>query len=110
MQRIRGWSRWIVAVAAAVQLAACVSVGDPFSVNAVRRIEIGRTTQEDVRRMFGEPWRTGVDDGQKTWTYGDYRYSLFSEAKTRDLVVRFDDRGIVRGYTFNSTHPEDRGL
>lgn len=103
-----------VALAAAlgtvVPLGGCLSVGHEFPVDPVRRIEMGETTREDVREWFGEPWRTGVDDGRPTWTYGHYRYSLFSDARTRDLVVRFDDRGRVASYTFNSTYPEDRGL
>ena len=88
----------------------CLSVGHEFPVEPVRKIEIGTTTREDVRGMFGEPWRTGIEDGERTWTYGCYRYSLFAEAATRDLVVRFDARGVVTSYTFNSTHAEDAEL
>ena len=57
--------------------------------------------------MLGQPWRTGLEDGTPTWTYGYYKYNLIGESQTRDLVVRFDERGIVRSYTFNSTYPED---
>jgi hypothetical protein len=88
----------------------CMNVGREFPVEPVRKIEIGKTTQRDVRGMFGEPWRTGIEDGERTWTYGRYHYSLFGEAVTRDLVVRFDGRGVVTSYTFNSTHAEDAEL
>jgi hypothetical protein len=91
-------------------VAGCLNVGHEFPVEPVRKIEIGTTTREDVRGMFGEPWRTGIEDGERTWTYGRYRYSLFSAATTRDLVVRFDARGVVTSYTFNSTHAEDAEL
>jgi outer membrane protein assembly factor BamE (lipoprotein component of BamABCDE complex) len=110
MRRLPNVGRVALAAAAGMALAACVSAGDKFDVGAVRRLEIGETTRTEVRQMFGDPWRTGVDDGQKTWTYGHYRYSMFSDAQTRDLVIRFDDKGIVRSYTFNSTYPEDREL
>jgi hypothetical protein len=90
--------------------AGCLNVGHEFPVEPVQKIEIGATTREDVRAMFGEPWRTGIEDGERTWTYGRYRYSLFGEAATRDLVVRFDARGVVTSYTFNSTHAEDAEL
>ena len=46
-----------------------------------------------------------MDDGDQTWTYGHYRYSLFGEAKTEDLVIRFDKDGVVSSYTFNTTDP-----
>lgn len=88
-------------------LAGCLSVGRPFPVERVAEIQIGRTTHQDVRRMFGDPWRTGLEDGRRTWTYGSYRYALLGETRTRDLVLRFDDKGVVASYTFNSTHPED---
>jgi hypothetical protein len=53
--------------------------------------------------MFGSPWRVGIEDGQRTWTYGNYSYVLFSEKKAKDLVVRFDDRDVVASYTFSTT-------
>ena len=81
------------------------SVGRPFPVQRVRQIEIGATTQEDVRQMFGSPWRTGIEDGFKTWTYGEY-----SVNNSRDLLIRFDDKGVVKSYSFSSSFPEDRNL
>lgn len=88
----------------------CLHVGQEFAVEGVPGIEIGATTQDQIREAFGEPWRTGREDGQRTWTYGDYRYSLFGPGRTRDLVVRFDDRGRVASYAFSSTWAEDRDL
>lgn len=81
------------------------SVGRPFPVERVRHIEIGTTTRADVRQMFGEPWRTGIEDGFRTWTFGEY-----SMKKTRDLVIRFDDRNVVKSYSFSSSFPEDENL
>lgn len=86
----------------------CATVGRPFPVGPVKQIAIGETTKEQIRADFGEPWRTGLEDGATTWTYGHYRYSLFNPAMTRDLVVRFDKVGKVSSYTFNSTYEEDR--
>ena len=88
-------------------LVGCATVGRDFPVGPVAQIEKGVTTKTDVRAMFGNPWRTGVEDGRETWTYGHYRYSLFGDAKTRDLVVRFDPDGKVASYSFNSTYPQD---
>jgi hypothetical protein len=69
----------------------------------VSDIRIGETTQEEIRAMFGSPWRTGIEDGMQTWTYGKYRYRLFGRARTKDLVIRFDARKIVVSYSFNTT-------
>ncbi|CCG97203.1 hypothetical protein MARHY3749 [Marinobacter nauticus ATCC 49840] len=53
--------------------------------------------------MFGEPWRTGIEDGKRTWTYGKYRWSAFGDDETTDLVVRFNNDGTVSSYVYNTT-------
>jgi hypothetical protein len=92
-------------------LCGCATIGREFPVGPVAQIKIGVTTSEEIRTLFGAPWRTGIEDGNKTWTYGQYQYSAFSPAQTRDLVVRFGPQGkIVRSYSFNSTFKEDGGF
>jgi hypothetical protein len=85
----------------------CITIGRPFPVGAVYQIKMGETTRTEINRLFGNPWRTGIDNDRKTWTYAHYRYTLFGGPMTRDLVVRFDDKGVVVSYTFNSTYPQD---
>lgn len=93
--------------ALACVLFGCVSVGREFPVRPIPKIQIGETTQNEVARVFGRPWRTGLEDGRKTWTYGQYRYTIFGYTLTRDLVIRFDDNNVIESYTFNSTEPDD---
>ena len=81
----------------------CATVGKDFPVDRVSEIQIGKTTQQDVREEFGHPWRVGIEDGQNTWTYGKYRYKLFGDASTQDLVIRFDNQNMVTSFTFNTT-------
>jgi hypothetical protein len=81
----------------------CASIGHEFPAGQISTIRIGQTTQNDIYTTFGAPWRTGIDNGMKTWTYGHYRYSLFSEGETEDLVIKFDSRGVVSSYVFNTT-------
>lgn len=81
----------------------CVSVGWHFPADPIAGLEVGRTTQSDVRQQFGPPWRTGFEDGQRTWTYGHYRYSLLGPAYARDLVLKFDEGGVLTSYTYAST-------
>jgi len=88
-------------------LAGCMTIGRDFPTQHVSQLEIGTTTRAQVRELFGTPWRTGVEDGQPTWTYGHYRYALLGTTRTRDLVVRFDAADVVASYTFNSTDPKD---
>jgi hypothetical protein len=103
----RGGARAIVLGIACLLffLSACATVGRDFETARVADIQIGKTTQADIEAMFGKPWRTGIEDGLRTWTYGKYRYSVFSKTSTRDLVVRFDKNNVVSSYTFNTTEP-----
>ncbi|MDX1649769.1 MAG: outer membrane protein assembly factor BamE [Myxococcota bacterium] len=88
-------------------LAGCITIGRDFPVGPVNGLEVGRTTRQDVREAFGPPWRTGLEDGQLTWTYGYYQYGLFFDPRARDLVLRFDDRGVLASYSYNATREED---
>lgn len=81
----------------------CATVGHEFPAGQVSTIKIGQTTQNDIYTTFGVPWRTGLDNGMKTWTYGNYYYSLFSDGSTEDLVIKFDNRGVVASFVFNTT-------
>ncbi len=92
-----------LSLAMIVLLSGCASFGKEFPVHDVGRIEIGKTTQKQIIEMFGSPWRTGLESGQKTWTYGSYGYALFQEKRATDLVIRFDEKNLVASYTFSTT-------
>ncbi len=83
--------------------AGCATVGQDFPTHNVDQIRLGETSRADIQEMFGEPWRTGLKDGKRTWTYGKYRWSAVGEAQTTDLVVTFDDDGTVDSYVYNTT-------
>ncbi len=83
--------------------AGCASIGREFPSAQVPMVHVGQTTKQQIRSMFGAPWRVGIENGQRTWTYGHYRYSLFGQGSTEDLVVRFDENGLVASYVFNTT-------
>jgi outer membrane protein assembly factor BamE (lipoprotein component of BamABCDE complex) len=102
---LKAWSALAPILTAMLMLlpAGCATVGRDFPVDRVSDIRIGETTQNEVRAMFGSPWRVGIEDGQRMWTYGKYRYRAFGQASTQDLVIRFDGRGVVASYTFNTT-------
>ncbi len=90
----------VLALAAAA--AGCASIGRPFPADQVRSIAAGKTTRDQVQAEYGRPYRTGLEDGDETWTYLDYKLSLFGPQRTRDLFVRFNADGTVKSYSFNS--------
>jgi hypothetical protein len=103
----KGFSGGILLCAILLACAGCMTVGHDFPVDPVSHIQIGKTTKGEVLSLFGQPWRTGIENGMKTWTYGLYRYCLFGESRTRDLVLRFDKDDMVASFSFNSNYPED---
>lgn len=92
----------------ALFLSGCATIGHDFPVAEVSRIETGATSQEEIRRRFGDPWRVGVEDGETTWTYGKYKYRLFGQPSTTDLVIRFDPQGRVTSYSFSTTEHQEK--
>ncbi|WP_372966655.1 outer membrane protein assembly factor BamE [Marinobacter sp.] len=81
----------------------CATVGRDFATHNVEQIHVGETTRADIQNMFGEPWRTGIENGKRTWTYGKYRWSAIGDAETTDLVVRFNSDDTVSSYVYNTT-------
>ena len=81
----------------------CITLGKDFPEANVSSITIGVTTKNEISKLFGSPWLSGVQDGQPAWTYGSYDYSLFGERKAKDLVVQFDDKAKVSSFTFSTT-------
>lgn len=90
-------------------LPGCITAGKEFNYHMVPQIQLNQTTRAQIEQMFGPPWRTGVEDGKQTWSYGSYKYGV-GETQSRDLVVRFDKNGTVVSYTFNSSYPEDKRM
>jgi len=85
----------------------CANMGRDFADRRVLDIQIGKTTQDDLRDMFGSPWRVGIEDGKTTWTYGRYQYRLIGDSKTKDLVIHFNKDNIVSSYVFNTTDHQE---
>jgi hypothetical protein len=109
MRLIKQLLRPVLALVIGLLLAGCVTAGKDFNVHMVRQIQLQQTTRAQIEQMFGPPWRTGLEDGKQTWSYGYYKHSL-SDTMSRDLVVRFNPNGTVASYSFNSNYPEDQKL
>lgn len=106
MMRRSKWAGWTLATFLPILVSGCLTVGRDFPSEPVPSLEVGRTTRQEVEQAFGRPWRTGLEDGQRTWTYGVYRYSLFWPTRARDLVLRFDEQGVLTSYQYDSTEQE----
>ncbi len=102
----RCW-RIVPALAVAGLLAACMTVGEEFRKEAVELIEPGQTTDKEILKIFGNPVRTGIaEDGSREWTYAYYRAGM-GGFEGYDLVLKFDDRGRVKSFSYHTTDPEE---
>jgi hypothetical protein len=97
-----------VSLLGVLAIAGCATIGQDFPDARVSEITIGKTTMTEVQAKFGEPWRVGVEDGERKWTYGRYRYSMFGSSRTKDLAIRFDERNVVSSYSYNTTERDEK--
>lgn len=103
---MRNFKKVLLALLVTGLVAGCATVGQPFAEHKVANIVIGETSRSEIQTMFGKPWRTGLESGQQTWTYGHYHYSAFGADRTSDLILRFNKESKVAGYSFNRTTAE----
>ncbi len=90
--------------------AGCATIGSDFNATRTDWIKAGETDKTTLLSRLGDPFRVGVDDGDPTWTYGYYKYSLFDESVTKDLIIRFGPDGKVKSFTLNTSFPEEKAV
>ncbi len=88
-------------------LAGCVSVGREFPTPTPEMIKSGYTTRAELLRLFGSPTQVGIEDGYQTWTWLDVKAGGFGPLLSKELHVKFDERGIVKSYSYTSNLPEE---
>lgn len=86
--------------------AGCLTLGRNFpGKDTINQIQIGKTTKLELMETFGSPSRTGVEDGDQTWTYAYWKLR-FGRIYTRDLYVKFDQNDVVKSYSYNTNQSE----
>lgn len=117
------WRVYLLAGVACMLLGGCASVGNesiadatPESVSG--QLIKGRTTQQHVREVYGDPVKTSfTDSGNEIWEYDFSRMhakptnfipyvSLIhsgAEGDKKSLVVFFDRAKVVQQYTISSS-------
>lgn len=109
MQRFRkSWRAVVLAAVMLLALAGCMTIGQDFNHEAVDLIKQNQTTDKEVLKIFGNPLRTGIaEDGAREWTYAHYKGGAFRSLEGRDLVIKFNDNGTVRSYSYHTTDPSE---
>ena len=83
----------------------CGTVGKSFNTSKVESIVNGITTRSDIKKMFGEPFKIGIQNGQPIWVYEENYYSIIREETSKDLIIIFSHDGIVQSNQFMSSKP-----
>ena len=120
-----------ISVVAALMNAACassgnVSIAEATGASVASQLQKGRTSQAEVRRLFGDPMKTSfAGNGNETWEFEFTRLqskptnfipyvSLVhsgEEGQKKSLVVFFDRNKVVQDYTMSSSQVDvSRGL
>jgi outer membrane protein assembly factor BamE (lipoprotein component of BamABCDE complex) len=103
-----------------------LSIADVSSETVAMQLHKGRTSQADVRRLFGDPLKTSFSsNGNETWEYEFSRLqskptnfipyvSLVhsgAEGEKKSLVVFFDKSKLVQDFTMSTSQIDiSRGL
>lgn len=99
--------RLLGALLIAVLLAGCgLTLGSEFPSPTKEMLVVGKTGKSDLLRFFGEPHQVGLDTGDPTWAWTYARISSGQEL-TKQLTIRFDEKGVLKSYSFTSNFPED---
>jgi SmpA/OmlA family protein len=85
---------------AIVAVGGCGTSGKEFNEVLFSNIENGHTTQNEVESMFGNPFKKGVQNGKQIWVYEHNKYRLIGKDTSKDLVITFDNTGVVETHQF----------
>ena len=85
-------------------LAACGTVGKNFDSSQVKSIQNNVTSQEKIFQTFGAPFKKGIERGQTMWTYQFDKWNAMGPAESKDLVILFDNKNIVKAYRYTTSN------
>ena len=91
----------LVTVVCSLLIAGCGTVGKSFDSSKVKDIKNQTTTKSDILNWFGVPFKEGTENGNLMWTYQIDEY-MMGKTHSRDLVVLFDDKNVVKAYRYTS--------
>ena len=87
-------------------LAGCGTMGKDFNASKVNNIENHVTSQSEILKIFGIPFKEGTQNGMAMWTYQFDQYNAIGPDNSKDLVILFDKKDTVNSYRFTSTRSE----
>jgi hypothetical protein len=116
----------LIALVVSCVLAACASSGNDSIADATgesvsRTLHKGRTTQSEVRKLYGDPMKTSFkSNGFESWEYEFTRMQSRptnfipyvnlvhsgADGEKKSLVIFFDKSKVVQDYTMSNSRVE----
>ena len=78
----------------------CGTVGKNFDSSKVKNIQNNVTTQLEILKWFGVPYKEGKENNHTMWTYQKDTWQAIGEGQSKGLVVLFNDKNIVKAYRY----------
>ena len=76
----------------------CGTTGKNFNESLHKNIVVGTTTHKEIQAMFGSPFKKGMQNGYKTWTYEYNFYNALGNNITKDIIIVFTQSGVVKSH------------
>lgn len=86
----------IILLTGVLFVCSCGTTGKNFSESLYKNIVVGTTTHKEIQAMFGPPFKQGVQNGFKTWTYEYNVYKALGNNITKDIIIVFNEGGVVK--------------
>ncbi|GJL79502.1 MAG: hypothetical protein NPINA01_24910 [Nitrospinaceae bacterium] len=93
---------------AGLAVAGCGTSGKEFNEVLYDSIQNGHTTQQEVESLFGHPFKKGSQNGKEIWIYEYNKYRLIGTDRSKDMVIVFDDSGVVETHQFMESQSSSR--
>jgi len=88
----------IILMAGLILIYGCGTTGKDFNESLYKNIVSGTTTHKEIQAMFGPPFKKGIQNGYKVWTYEYNAYNALGNDTTKDMVIVFTPDGIVKSH------------
>ena len=83
----------------------CGTTGKDFNESLYKNIVAGTTTHKEIQAMFGPPFKKGIQNGYKVWTYEYNVYNSLGKDITKDMVIVFTPDGVVKSHQMMTNKP-----
>ncbi len=83
----------------------CGTTGKDFNESLYKNIVVGTTTHKEIQAMFGPPFKKGIQNGYKIWTYEYNFYNSLGKDITKDMIIVFTQSGVVKSHQMMTNQP-----